>query len=383
MKQLSKNFTLLYKNESFQFNIDSQFDLISLHNSIIQKLNLKMPDNKVIILYYIDIKNSNDKFIINNNIDLDLITKFHKNNYDNNQPIIFELEIKDKEIINDQTISIIETSLLEQLNKGNEKSMIKSQILKYFDDENYFLIKCYNCYHRIEENMFICTICSDYFLCENCFKFHSNQHPMYVVSKKSNYPMINSLNDFDCFINEINQNKLNNKYILQLMVPEVKKNFSMPFMSKKIIELLIYNKGENIDFPIYLLLTNTNNLKIKTNFISKLDKKESTIITIEIENNDNIENLYKMDIFLYTYKNIYIQYNKISINIFITSQENANKSNILIFKKYKNINKWNKEVKIKLFNLYFDNLLSKDLKTIDEYIYHDSNDKWEDIEPLI
>ena len=90
-----------------------------------------------------------------------------------------------------------------------------------------------------------------------------------------------------------------------------------------------------------------------------------------------------MDIFLYTYKNIYIQYNKISINIFITSQENANKSNILIFKKYKNINKWNKEVKIKLFNLYFDNLLSKDLKTIDEYIYHDSNDKWEDIEPLI
>ena len=50
MKQLSKNFTLLYKNESFQFNIDSQFDLISLHNSIIQKLNLKIPDNKVIIL---------------------------------------------------------------------------------------------------------------------------------------------------------------------------------------------------------------------------------------------------------------------------------------------------------------------------------------------
>ena len=383
MKKLTNNFTLLYENESFQFNIDSEFDLNYLHNLIFKTLNLKIPNNKIIILYYIDFQNSRDKFIINNNIDLELIIKFHENNYDNNQPFIFELEIKDKTLINDITMSEIDTSLLKQFNKENEKSLVESKIINYLEDQNYFLIKCYNCSHGIKENMFVCTLCDNYLLCENCFKFHSNQHPMFVINKTSNYPNINSLNDFNCFLNLNNIKELKDKYQLELIVSEVKREFSMPFMSKKKIELAVYNKGKCINFPIYILLSDIKNLKIKTNFIPKLSKEETTIINIEIENNDNIVESYNMNIFLYTLKNISIKYNKITIKIFVTSEEEANTKNITIFQKYKNIHKWNKEIQIKLFNLYFEHLLSKDLKAIDEFIFEDKNDKWEDIEPLI
>jgi hypothetical protein len=386
MKKSTKNFIILYKNESFQFNIDIDFDLNYLQNLMIKNLNLKILDDQIIILYYIELQNSNDKIIINNNKDLELIIKYHESNCDNNKPFIFELEIKEKSLINNITMSEIDQiSLVKEFRKDNENENLlkESQILNYLDEQNHFLIKCFNCNCGIKENMFICIICDNYFLCENCFKLHSNQHPMFVISKKSNYPSINSLSDFNCFLNINNENKLNDEYRLELMISKVERKFSMPFMSKKTIELVIYNKGKFINFPIYILLIDSRNLIIKTNFITKLSKKESTIINIEIESNDNIEQLYSMNIFLYTFKNIFIKYNKIIIDIFVTSEENANKFNISIFKKYKNIHKWNKEIQIKLFNLYFEKLLSKDLKTIDEFIFSDKNDKWEDIEPLI
>ena len=97
---------------------------------------------------------------------------------------------------------IEQISLLKEFRKENENLLTESKFLNYIDEQNHFLIKCFNCNCGMNENMFICTICDNYFLCENCFKFHSNQHPMFVISKKSNYTSINSLNDFNCFLNK-------------------------------------------------------------------------------------------------------------------------------------------------------------------------------------
>ena len=273
-----------------------------------------------------------------------------------------------------------------RVNKINKKEQIK-KINKFPTiDMNYpekgFSLFCDKCSERIIEHRFLCLICKNFNLCYNCFKSHSNQHPMIVVSEGDNKIFINKNDDIQFLFKNRALSKKNvlksifniYEYNLQLSVPQHQKDFNMSVLSTKNIDLHVQNLGRDIIEPIYIFLRDSRNLKIKVGFIKELKQNQSYLINIEITSN-NLIHEYHPKIHLFS-NNIKLYYEPITLSIKVKPKIDVDESNIKIFDKYQNIKKWKKENKIKLYDEYFNNNLKTDLESIDKLKINGDN-YWE------
>ena len=299
-------------------------------------------------------------------------------------PFSNSINLKDtyfSEIIQDNQINII-----------NKKEPIKNNEIPNIDmkyPEKGFSIFCDKCGGRIIEHRFLCLICENFNLCYNCFKFHSNQHPMIVESKGNNEIYINNKNDIKSILkNQVLSknifqslfNKKKSEYCLELNVPEHQKIFNMPVLSSKKIDLYVQNIGKDIKKPIYIFLRDSRNLKINVGYINELKTNQSCLINIEIITN-NLIHQYNPTIHLFS-NNIKLNYEPINLVINVKSKKDCDELNIKIFDKYQNIKKWKKENKIKLYDEYFNNNLKEDLNKINELKINGDN-YWELIKYMI
>ena len=292
---------------------------------------------------------------------------------------------------------VIPNNKLKEYELNNDFKISKSLYKKSKFDvdmqnpEKGFPIQCDKCGEKIIGHKFTCLICDDYFLCLKCFPFHSNQHPMIVVSEGSNKIFIDKRDDVGFlmkhFFKKSSQNLLSSiftkkkNYIIDLIVPEHQKKFNMPLLSTYKIDLYIQNKGLNIDFPFYVILKDSQNLEIKTDTISQLKENGICYINIEIKTN-NRPFEYNPIIHIYS-NNIKMEYNPIELKINVTDKRKVDELNIKIFDKYKNIKKWKKENKIQLFDEYFNNNLICDLEKINELNLNGDKENWENIKIVI
>ena len=371
MEKENNTIKFIYNKEEFSFKItsDSNLNYLYIKDLIINKFQIKIPEEKEIYIYYIDQEFPDEKIMISNDEDLNNIIEKHKQ-FTANEAIIIQIYLFEKDNEKDFTNSSIFPSIL-QLKQKNQNNITKSNInnnnLNELNNswelyENLEL--CNYCNKTLGKNMFTCLICDNYFLCDKCFFKHSNQHPMFVITKGLNSHFIQSQNDIFFFVD--NKNKKDDKvYDLRLDIPSHKRYFYMPFCFQRKIQLIIQNKGNKIKFPVFVLVKNSKGLEIKTNYFSYLKKNECTEVFIEIKNNDKTEKIYSLDILLFA-KDKKIKFNKISLTVGVTSEEKANNENIKIFKKYNNISKWSKDIQIYLFDEFFDDNIKVNLKELNE-----------------
>ena len=431
---------------SFDFPSSVPFNFSSLKESIIKFLNIELLDDEDFFLYYIDYNDnekieisnnedlnqvinceskynsksksmpleikiekkideddlSDDDILINSNANLDIIKssmekkensskiqllneKFNlikKNSEDQGKNIFKEIPFSNSINLKESIFSeIIPDNRINEINKEVSKKKIKIIDMKY--PEKSFSAFCDKCSGRIIEHKFLCLICNNFNLCYNCFKFHSNQHPMIVVSQGDNQIFINKNEDIKILFKKnkmVSKNIIKsiflekNKYFLKLSVPEHQKNFNMAVLSSKTIDLHVENEGKEIKEPIYIFLRDSKNLQVKVGFINELKKNESCLINIQIKSN-NLMKKYNPTIHLFS-NNIKLNYEPINLFINVASKNNVDDLNIKIFDNYDNIKKWKKENKIKLYDEYFNNNLKTDLESIDKLKINGDN-YWE------
>ena len=389
MKKDSNIITIIYNKQSYTIDMTEYPDLNYSYiiDLIIKNFNISLPEEKELFLCYIEVEKPEEKILISNNENLNYIIKNHQR-YSPDKTIKIEAYIFEKQKENEITNSLISPTLfrlIENKKSGNNNNDVNNLDNIYDNSEiNYFKERCRGCDLNIKKNMFTCLICDNYFLCDKCFFKHSNQHPMFVISKGLNKPFIESQKDIKLFIEKKKEANFNliNYYSLNLIVPQHKKFFYLPFGSKRTIELIIQNKGFTIDFPVFVLIKNSKGLEIKSNYFSRLLKNNMTQIFIEIKNNDKVEKIYSLDIILYA-NGKEIKYNQIYLTVNVTSEEKANNGNIQMFKKYNNISKWSKDLQIFLFDELFEGNLKTDLNVLNEFIYNNEVQKIEDLYPFL
>ena len=389
MKKDSNIITIIYNKQSYIIDMTENpgLNYSYIIDLIIKNFNISLPEEKELFLCYIEKEKPEEKILISNNENLNYIIKNHQR-YSPDKTIKIEAYIFEKQKENEITNSLISPNLfrlIENKKSGDNNNDVNNLDNKYDNSEiNSFNEQCHYCNLNIKKNMFTCLICDNYFLCDKCFFKHSNQHPMFVISKGLNKPFIESQKDIKLFIEKKKEANFNliNYYSLNLIVPQHKKFFYLPFGSKRTIELIIQNKGITIDFPVFVLIKNSKGLEIKSNYFSQLLKNNMTQIFIEIKNNDKVEKIYSLDIILYA-NGKEIKYNQIYLTVNVTSEEKANNGNIQMFKKFNNISKWSKDLQIFLFDELFEGNLNVDLNLLNEFIYNNEVQKIEDLYPFL
>ncbi len=296
-----------------------------------------------------------------------------------------------KEGISDFLLSKNDTLKCEIINKDDDNLMEHSQIISEeknklkesfnIDNLNYSILTlskvipkdpCIKCGQNIENIKYICMICNNYILCENCYSFHSEFHPM-VLSKKKNFFPTN-LNYLGYLINNKNF-KLDITYKINMKLFSIDQRFAMKKNSYKCFNIIITNLGNYISEEIIVNFINTNDIiSVKPRVFSNLKKEEKCLLKIEINSYNILGDIFpSIEIYCEKAK---IKHNPIKLEIKVIKDENYYDENVdMLLREFPNLKTLSRINKFKLYNAIKNNqFFDENIVNIDKQVKHYGED---------
>ena len=306
--------------------------------------------------------------------------------------------------LSDSHISRSKSMVINNKNKQNVIKIIGSTLdLEFVDINDNFSKKpktapfdeiCSICSEKIYFKKFICIVCRDCILCQNCQEEHL--HPM-LKCKQSQLSSVqdiynyikNNNNEIKNMINEKSKKKgffsnfFSEKYELKLNCNSL--NFSMRPNKKINIPITIQNLS-NVPFDcekykLILFSRNNKDLKVYEKKVEQiLNKQEQIDVNVELESNDFCK-IYYFTIELYTYEDIKIKSNILSFTLEVNNDEEDEKLN-QEFNSYPKIMVMNKDIKKGVKKILEDKSITQDPVTVMQFLKNNNGNIEETIKNL-
>jgi hypothetical protein len=274
-----------------------------------------------------------------------------------------------------QNIVKIKDSSLEFVNIDDDFNKKPKDSL--FDDV------CSICSSKIYYEKYICLVCKDCIICNNCELNHL--HPV-IKWKNNQLSSLYSIFLFLSYNNKAIQNLNSNnkggffgtnksKYIFKLESNKLELNLKPKENIELPINIINLNK-EDIDgkrLKLVLLARNTKDLIVYNKDIeSKIRRGESLKSSLSIETNI-FSKIYTFTIELYSCEDIEIECNSLSFKLKVLADKDEEQLNIK-FKNYPEIIKENKNTKKIIKNIMDNKKIKQDPMTILKYLKENDGD---------
>ena len=298
-----------------------------------------------------------------------------------------------KEIIKDrQNVVKIKDSDINLDFVDISKDFLKKPKICPFDEV------CSICSSKIYFNKFICVVCKNCILCENCEKDHL--HPV-LKCKQSQLSTLEDIykflskNNTEIYNMKVEENINKNNLIMGLFnglinVIELELdcnslNFSMRPNTKILIPISVHNlSNQEFDcekYKIVLYARNNKDLKVHEKLINqKINGLEQIDVNMLLESNDFCK-IYYFTVELYSVEKISIKYNILSFKLEVNNDEEDEKLNEE-FKNYPKIIVMPKNIKKGVKTIMEDKSIKRDPITIMEFLKNNDGDVSKTIQVL-
>ena len=341
MEKESIKIKFIYKEFEYPFFVQPSIEFNVLDLKVKSILNEFSSVPEKYLIYYLSAKEGNEKLISNNN-DLKEVIENHLNSNNDSLKIKITNEDNSKSVNKNQI-------LVEQENILNEN--VEAHSLGYSVISQSSIIPkepCSKCNENIKSIKYICMLCHNYFLCENCYGFHSKYHPMILTNKDNFLPA--NLDYMSYLLHNYKDLKMNNTYKVNIHVFVIDKRFAMKKNSFRSFNILIKNIGNLISEEISLIFTNTNDIiSVKPRLFSNLKKNEKYLLKIEVNSYDKEGHIFP-NIELYCGK-AKIKYNETQLEIKVINDNDCYDENVeMLFGIYPNLKSMSRVNKFKIYN---------------------------------
>ena len=282
-------------------------------------------------------------------------------------------------------INIDSEKIDDIINKGNNNS------------NSPFNEQCLICKSKLSTKKYICVICKDLIMCENCEEIHN--HPVL----KCKTPQISTLKDVFIYINKRNNvlhSLLKNEketsvfglfsdifsggYELKLST-NIKKITMRPNKSIQIpitLQNLSSSKVDCAALRLYLVAKKIYDLRVYTKELDLvINKREQNDVNILVESNNHVGE-YDFSIELYPVKNIKLKSNVLEFKV-IVNDDNVEEELNEQFKEYPSIILTSKETKEGIKKIMENEEIQDDPITILQFLKNNNNDVEKTINNLI
>ena len=406
-------FEITYNNRLQYFPFDSSITYDSFVSLIISNFSIKITQQEILSILYIDRDNDNDQIDISNEADFQEVLKFHFRKYKTNIPIDVSIVIKTisssyssskfSDNLNNTYESKIQSVSQSEFNSffvknniidnysisnqsPNEISKIELQTNNNtkVNDDTILLSSanselCHLCKQIIHRVKYLCTICDSFTICSKCFEVQLHCHPMLAINITNSFSMLNSKNDYlyylkrNKILDSVHRKKKSETFRITIQPFEQMTKIAIPKKRIYTYQLIIESKGKNIIHDtIFIVFKNSNSLQIKCENIKELIPKKLKMVDAYLfdENTD----LCELEISLYSNNNK-IECNTIKTTILIVEENQVDTFNAnFYFEQYKHLSELKDTDKVKLYKAIRNSSITIPITGLDKIAKKNQND---------